>query len=392
MPYVARRRRTYYKRKRTTRTIQPRKRKSRNYIRRRRRYKKRMTMKRDPVYGSPPDTSPPRRPKNVIVAQSNDLTVRNIGNISVGSPSKIIGKSEGVFHYFNQNQWVMTGTQGFQVVDFPEVLFTNDQLIGNTSNQRGERYQWADDPFTLNPFRARPTSAVYPVAPAGVEGNETLYIKNVRLGYEFLSMTPVPQFVSVYWLMPKYDTEENPIDTWNTILASLYSGQNSSTTSNTVLNPIATPGYSGVNQPGNNPFHFRDFIKQWKCLKVQKIALPPGEQVNLNFNINFEKVMRKSTLLTRETQFLAGLTVFPLVIVRAGLVGLKDEGLPQATEVSYGECKVGVITNQNITFGSLPVTNRDTSRYYGGIVFSTIDEQRVLDDEDAVIDPSANEV
>lgn len=348
-----------------------------------------------PSNRKPPVGSHDPRKKVIIQGSRDDMQVRNLGVVSIGKKASIYGKQLGQYHYHNQNQWVMTGSQGFQVVDFPEVLFTRQQLVGDVSDVRSERYRWPDDPYRLNPFRVRPTSTIYPTAvnPTVVEGNENLYIKNVRVGYEFLSMAPVPQYVQCYFLTPNYDTDLNPIETWTSILEGLYSGQTATAFATSVSQLNATSGFGGITQPGFNPYASRDFAKFWKCLKSVKIVLPPGEQANMNFKINIEKFVKRSTVdEIRIQSFLKGISIFPMFICRSGLIGVKTAEQTQAAEVSYGEVKVGVVSNHQITFGAVEPVNRDTARFYPGLTYATVDQQRILDDEDSVIDPTANEV
>lgn len=322
-------------------------------------------------------------------AESTGLIVQNLGWVSMGNPKKK-RKLLGTYNYSNVNQWIMTSNQGLQAYDFPEVLFTRSQLVGATSNVRTERYRWQDNPYALNPYYYRHASDVYQngMPGTGPENIDMLYIKNVRWDLQLLSMEKIPMNVVVYFLTPRYDTDTNPIDAWIKILDAKNHGQIAQNEATTLGTASAVAGYAKVDDIGENPFKHKEFRSMWDTVKTVKIALQAGEQINTRIKIEYEKLVPRIHMLeTRKDEFLRGLTIFPLILAYGGMVGLSTAEGTEATEVAFGKTKLGMITNQYITFGALPLDRFSTARTYSGVVERTTAPMRVLDDEDQVTNP-----
>lgn len=321
-------------------------------------------------------------------AESTGLQVKELGVLKLGG-SKVM-KTLANYDYSNSNQWMITSQQGVQAVDYTELLFTRPQLIGDVSPARWERWRWHDDPFKLNPYYTRAGTDVYPAGTgAGVQENDYLYIKNVKFNLSLLSLMKIPQEVIVYLMMPKFDTNVNPIDCWNQILVDKRMGQTGQNESTAIATTDAGAGYAQSSDIGANPFIHKEFRNQWEAVKTVKIALQAGEQLNFNIKLSFEKVISRSTIEnTRQSFYLRGLTVFPMVIAHAGMVGISTDLNAEATEVAYGKVKLGTISHHQIKFGALPQNRFSSSRTYSGVVERSAAHQRIIDDEDDIDDPA----
>jgi len=81
----------------------------------------------------------------------------------------------------------------------------------------------------------------------------------------------------------------------------------------------------------------------------------------------YNRIIEKELFATSRTgQYLKGLTIFPMCITNAGLAGISSSAELEATEVSYGEVKVGVMTNQYYSLGALPATRKSFARVFPG--------------------------
>lgn len=326
-----------------------------------------------------------------LQAESTGLQLANLGVYSLNPRRVNRVKTLGTYFYHNINQWVMNSSQGLQCVDFPENILTRAMMVGDTNNQRGERFRWADDPFLLNPYSTRPTNALYTVAQVpAISNNDVLYIKNCAVTMELLSMSLLPQKVSIYWCAPKYDTNVNPIDTWNSIISAKNDGQTASGPAVDLTTPTATSGQASATNPGSNPFIHKEFTQMWSSVATQKIALQAGEQINFKAVFEYEKMISRDTLANHRTHmFMKGFTLFPLFIVQAGLVGIAGTETTEALEVSYGEVKLGVVMNQRYTFGALPANRKSSNRLYPGTLETVAsgavaEAQRVFGDDDNI--------
>lgn len=326
--------------------------------------------------------------KNVSKDTSDQTGLKriNLGSVSLGRPMKH-PKPLATYQFRNINNWVVDGIVGEQVVDFIEAINTRNQLFGVKSNDRNNRFAWPDNPFELNPFHNIPTSTLYPSG-AGVPNNDVLHIKNVQVELGFLSMTTIPQTVTIYMCTPKFDTDKTPLDHWVAVLAAKSLGAPTSTASNAISNATAQSGALTVNGWGVVPTHEREFTKCWSVLKKKEIVLQAGEQIDMMLRIQLEKIVHRTSLEERSGQFLAGLTVFPMIVSKAGLVGIGAFGAP-AVEVTYGAPKVGVLHNYKVTFGALPRSRISVSRIYAGQLVNDItDEKKIINDQDQATIPS----
>jgi len=298
------------------------------------------------------------------------------------------GKLLGTYHYKNVDQRIVQDVNGIQAVDYIQIFGTRQQLSGAvTSGLRTDRYTWYDSPYELNPFSQVPTTTVYPNPVPLVARNDMLYIKNVDWKVRFVSMVQYPQEVIVDFMTPVFDCVETPIDRWIQILQTKHMGQDNQATANNLATITAIAGYATVNDVGQRPFQNQEFRSTWKSLKTLKFLLQPGEQQNFHFKVLVEKIFAKSVFETRTVSHLAGITIWPLVTVTAGLVGVSTaEGVP-ATEVTFGSTKVGIVSEQNINFGALPQSRFSSSRTYKGTLTNHVNAVRVITEDDDIVNP-----
>lgn len=325
--------------------------------------------------------------RNYLKAEATGLQVRNLGIVKMHKKPSMHPKALGTYQYQNTNQWVMLGTQGKQNIDFGENLFTYNQITGaSTTGLRNERNTIHDNLFTLNPYYARPASALYPTAITGVSRIDVLYIKYVDWTTEVVSMSKLPQEVILYFMVPVFDTNVAPLECWSNILAAKGEGQSAQTTAATLATTQAAAGAATIYDVGSNPFHHKEFRNSWKAVKSVKMVLQAGEQINTKVRFLYEKIVSKETLTNnRNTTFLAGLTIYPMFIVKCGLEGFSTATNTASSEVSYGVSKIGFVINQKMLFGALPQSRISISRsYQGQLVGDTTDVERIMDDNDAI--------
>lgn len=318
------------------------------------------------------------------ISQHNDLSIRNMGVRRVGkyyAPPKGLG----TFSYRNQNNWIMTTVQGKQIVDLPEVIMTREMIIATTSNNRFERYKLPDDLFTLNPYVAVPNSSLYPGPHSAVANNDVIYFNYCTSTLQFLSMTTVPQKVTVLYCTPKFDTNTSPIEAWQDIVNSQALTQSVPTTAATPATVTASPGAGETTNIGASPMEHREWKKAWNVVASFTIILQPGDQHARRLCFKFNQFLNRQTFNTVRNggNFLKGITVFPMVITYAGLQGIGTG--ETATEVAHAAPKVGVVHHQHYMFKAVPVSRLSTSRIYKGLIESTALTGKQIDDLDNVV-------
>lgn len=327
-----------------------------------------------------------------VVAESTGMQIRKLGTFQmVGfkpNPIKTIGK----YSYHNITPWIVQSSQGVQNVDYLDVILTRDIIVGTANTSRTSRLQLADDLYQLNPYTVDPTNNIHTGVTTGTARNDVMYIDSVRVVFEFLNMTILPQEMQLIMCTPNFDTSINPIDSWIQIVASKGLTQATATTAVDISTGTASAGGAVLAFPRESPFTHREFRKLWSALNKTKICLQAGEQVNIEMVFKYNRIIEKELFATSRTgQFLKGLTIFPMVITNAGLAGISSSEVLEATEISYGEVKVGVMTNQYYQLGALPATRKSFARVFPGFVQNvglgaTSEVQKIFGDDDTLKD------
>lgn len=322
----------------------------------------------------------------IEISQHNDMSMKNIGVYRFkGGHYK---KTEGTYLYRDIVPWVISSVAGKQAVDFPEVIFTQYQITGSTSTNFAERYRLPDDLFLLNPnANPTPSTAIYPGPPTAVLSNDYMYIKHVKVATRFLSMETIPQKVTVYWVTPKYDSDQNPITQWESIVTSKNISQGSAGARSVVTTTTALGGAESINTLGSSPWQHIEFRKNWGLVKKQKFVLQPGDQRNITFKVVYNKAINRNTFVNlRNNVFLAGYTVFPIVVIEGGLIGIGSDVASTASEVTTGPTKVGLLTDYQFVMGALPQSRFSVHRHVDHQIINpdVSQYQRMIDDTDEI--------
>jgi hypothetical protein len=295
-----------------------------------------------------------------------------------------INKGSGIIRLRNVNQWVASGIQGRQVVDFPEVILTRDMLMGVTDNTRSNRYRLATDIHALNPYHAVPVSTLYPIGTT-FPAQDTHYVQEVESDMQLLSMSTLPQQVTVYYVTPRYDTNNDPVTFWSNLHSDKSLTQVTATTAGTIGTPSVNAGFSSHLDVGNNPWSHKEFRKNWKMVGKHQVVLQPGDQNNIRLKLHYGTYLSQSSLeRSRTQQFLANITVFPFIVGVAGLEGISASAGGESSEVAYGKCKIGMVHNQTLVFRAPPANRLDIERVYKGAVEATTEEEKHIEATDDV--------
>jgi len=261
----------------------------------------------------------------------------------------------------------------------PSFNGTRSQLLGLTSNNRFADSQWEVNPFLLNPYvNTLEPSTLYPGPFTFPVANDKLYYHGFEQHLSILNMESVACNIQVIWCLCTQNSGRTPIDKWNECAQIEERLTQSGVT--TVVNTTFATALGGFNSSlrfGTHMKEYRTWSKYWKIMDTVSYMLQPGDQVNLNRSIKYNKFFTKQWVELQIGQFIAGYTIIPVIIARGATVGvytapdpLPDPAPPViATEVTYGSTKIGIIENNEHHFGGVPVgSNLETSRVYQGIV------------------------
>lgn len=325
--------------------------------------------------------------QDLEISQHNDLSVRNLGTVWVGRTHKRRYKTLAKSYFHDVSNWVIQNIQGQQAVDSLENILTRDIIVGNVTSTRNERQKIAVD---LMKMAVTGPNTVYsafpdPVTEATRKANDRFYVNNVTGTVSMLSMETIPQEVILYFLTPKADTNTNPVTYFENVVLAHNMGKPLAGAATSVINPIGLVGGETYNDVGINPFMFSEFKALWRCLKAVKVILQPGDQHNVKINFKYNRHFQYQQYLNRAEEYLAGVTVFPMVILRGGLVGLRQEEETLAGEVANGRTKVGFVTNFRYNLAALPSARYTVGQFFPGNVQGSTNIIKQIDDIDNVV-------
>lgn len=329
----------------------------------------------------------PKPPKlEVFKADKVGLTIRKSPDIYLGKQSFRM-KTIGTFQYRNMTQKVMESGNGSQIVDHLEIVNTRDMLLGDTDNSRSVTTKVDVDFFKLNPYWLNPTPAggIYNPGTA-VAQQDSICLRNVKMTYRILSMKSIPQEAHLIFVTPKFDVATDPITLWQKILDNKALGQSPSVMPSVLGAATATGGTEESYHPGSMPYYQKEWNKHWRIIKDVKMLLQTGEQINVSFNIKYNKFITREHIQERTNQYLKNLTVYPILVVNSGMVGLRSSDTVDSSEVSFGGPKVGVISEHHYTFRALPINKLSTARAYIGTIAGGTSKRFALNDEELAID------
>lgn len=237
----------------------------------------------------------------------------------------------------------------------------------------------------MNPFVAVPASTIYAGPQPAIVKNDVLAFKKVTSTLEVLSLSTCPQVVKIYWLTPRFDTDVDPFNLFNNILAARSMGQVAASAAQTIATASVTAGAASADNIGQNPLAFKEFTNSWKVLKKIIVNVNPGDQINFKLDFIYNLVCTRTTFLeTRQSKFLAGITVVPFVIVHGGLTGIATSTSDESSEVAYSTPHCGFMHNYTVVMGALGAGHQSTARVYKGAIEATTQFQRHVEDDDEV--------
>lgn len=331
-------------------------------------------------------TKTKKKSKLLEISQHNDLSVRNLGTFWPGKKwfpkYKTIGKS----YYHDVSNWVATSLQGEQCVDSIENILTRDMIVGLTTSARNNRQRIAVDLYYLAVTSASGVNSEFPDAATAQYANDVFHVNNVVGTVSMLSMETIPQEVTVYFLTPRSDTNLDPVTYFSQVVNAHNMGAAAAGAATSIINPVAIVGGQTYTDVGNNPFLYPEFRSLWRSVTSVKVILQPGDQHNVKVDFQYNRRFYYREFQARSEQYLAGITIFPMVIQKGGLVGLSLTGTDgSATEVANGSTKVGYATNFRYNLAALPPNRFTVGAFFPGNVETTTDYVKQIDDVDNVV-------
>lgn len=310
-----------------------------------------------------------RNKREYAPIQHNDFTVARMKfNIGRGLLTKM---SPATYRY--TETWDVTdyGNEGCQSYFMVKNLMTKDQLAGITSNARNSTTSWEIQPWLLNPDSQQSLNGTIGGTQPNPWPTQVYGVQSVKMDIGFISLCSAPQEVEVMWMYCLKDTDSSPAYLWEDVLGRYSTNQGTFsaaalTTTSTASGGVFTPLRYGC----PNPTVFKEFRKIWKCIHREKFILQPGDTRRYSNNCNVNRKVFATEMANRQTTYLAGYTIIPLIVVRGALAAIKDSGSTKP-EVTFIKTAIGVYCENTYSFKTGINQSFGTARYFPGMVAGT---------------------
>lgn len=285
-------------------------------------------------------------------------------------------------------QQLLVGSEGAHAMDELRVHFHAASFTAPTTSRNSKTSQSVTY-FDMNPNSTTTGVSVGPFSGAVAQSMaQSINIETGRCELTFGNLENSSTTVWVYFFLCKKNTNNSPANSWNDDLDerdyALPVDVPTVTSDTTWATGGVTPAFIGTFPTTPN------IKRNWKLLKVRKFNLDGGQSHTINYFLKMNKRVDKdyvSTLNSNAANYIAGLSIVPLVIARGSMVGINDTGASTtANEVTFAPVKLGIIGLRKYTFSALPEPPTyplDVGCY--GIVAGTthVYGPKLINDEDA---------
>lgn len=323
------------------------------------------------------------------VSQHNDMSEIPAKVIYIGKKMK--KDTVGSYQLTHIAQAIYQGAQGKQGVNNLTEELNVLQMTGQTStSDLNYAQQWSTDPWLLNPYSTAPQNAIYTNTPNSVEASDRIFIKSLDHRADLINLSSQAVKIDIYYCLCTSDTHWSPAGAWIRYF-----------NEPRYLQPTAA---SGPSLEANSPIigaAYYDLLgqvpknsqlqKMWKIIDHRKIILQGGDTIKTHtkFVLNKTYTREQFTMLSAtNVGYKAGLSLVPMMIQNGSLVGYEPDGINgvPATQVSYCHTKVGVVTQDVISFAALPAPRFNIKRMEIGTLQETTNQPVKISDIDARIE------
>lgn len=239
------------------------------------------------------------------------------------------------------------------------------------------------DPFQLNPYSQNNTNDMFP-ATRKVANTGKLGLMKVKQQILLVNLTSAPVDVVVHWVLCKKDDSRNPIEKWQDLLQE--TNQNAGMKAATFYGPLGvetyTGGHIGTATYGASPWQVRSFKKFWKMVGKDKFVLQGGDQKKISIEFDYNRYLSRDIFVKSLGDFMAGYTIFPLILARGAGVGI---GVDEVTAMTFASIKLGLIQTDRYIYGAVPAAqgvNTIAGAIGIGFGVGTGVAEQIIDDND----------
>lgn len=314
--------------------------------------------------------------------------------LTVGK-QQIAPKSIGFLQMVDNWTYVISSLVGYQGIYSLRQFFTKKQLIGydNTSaaNTLG---QWRYTPWArvVNEF-ATGNKEFHGGITQHWTGNEpadkaamfaqkdwNIFLTTMDLMCTLTSLVNVNQNIKILWCTPRVATDIDPLSMWDKCLEDTQKPYEATGSATNILDPNIKAGSLRKDFPFQDPRMHKNWNKHWKCLKVHKFTLAPGDHHEIKVNCKLNKMINMRLFDEWAGEYKPGVTIVPIIIAQGAPIlaveeGAADEGGNRpfvAEKMVYSKTKLGINMSAKIHFKELPSNQWNKASIQTGESFGNI--------------------
>lgn len=214
---------------------------------------------------------------------------------------------------------------------------------------------------------------------------ESLTLSNVGLTYDMSNTSTTGNFIYLYFVTPKVDTDIGPDVDWANAQLDIDYGKGASAFP-TPGTSIMAPGFATTAQVGMKPTQFKLWNRKWRTLKVKKVELGSGASEKLSVQIKMNYIGHRNKLEASTEKYLANKTVI-VFAVQHGSVCVDTTADPSGI-ATYSSSQTAVCSQiKYLLHPAYAKTDRlDYAVAQSRIPTNTlVANQRIVDTKDAIV-------
>lgn len=241
---------------------------------------------------------------------SNQHTSVGSTNLTVVVNKKTPRHKKSEIRYFDGRSKLMKNLAGGQTADILNVIGSNGQWMTAVSENAVTDDDLGPHPLMyLNPDTYNSGGLLIPPQGFGDSNQlDGLCLSNVSLTYDMSNTSNTGNFIYLYFVTPKQDTSQSPIESWSEAMADIDYGKAAPSFPAPGQNSMA-PASLDLFQVGLKPNLFRLFNRKWRTLKVKKVELGAGASEKISVRIKTNYSAFHDIMANTDEKYLANKTV-----------------------------------------------------------------------------------
>lgn len=241
---------------------------------------------------------------------SNQHTSVGSTNLTVVVNKKTPRHKKSELRYFDGRSKLMKNLAGGQTANILNVIGSQSQWMTAVNEGVVTDDDLGPQPLMyLNPDTYNSGGLIIPAQGFG-DANQLdgLCLSNVSLTYDMSNTSNTGNFIYLYFVTPKQDTSQSPLDSWNEAMNDVDYGKPAPSFPGPGQNSMA-PASLDRFQVGLKPTLFRLFNRKWRTIKVKKVELGAGASEKISVRIKTNYSAFHDIMANTDEKYLANKTV-----------------------------------------------------------------------------------